>query len=410
MLKLSEINHFLNGKTNKDVEFNKIKVNSNEIEQGDLFLAINKGHDYINEAINNGAVAIISEKEVDFPSIKVDDSIIALGKIAHYIRNCYNIPLIAITGSVGKTTTKELIYLVLSKKYKVLKSNKNQNNHIGLPLTLLNLDSTYDIVVTELGMNHLGEISYLSKMCNPNYGVITNIGSAHIGNLGSKRKILKAKLEILDGLNGKLIVNKNDKYLKKIKESIKVNKKELKIKNLKYGLIQEFDIDDVHFIFNSYKHLLDDVFIAIKIGFMFNIDLKLISEAIGEYHGIDGRLNVIKGKYTIIDDSYNSSFESLIGGLKTLKKIKQFKYIILGDMLELGKYSIKYHKKINKYLKKIKNKKILLIGNYTKYINGIHFDRIEDIINYLNKNKLDNCLIYIKGSRAMNLDKIKDNI
>lgn len=410
MLKLSEINHFLNGKTNKDVEFNKIKVNSNEIEQGDLFLAINKGHDYINEAINNGAVAIISEKEIEYPSIKVDDSVIALGKIAHYIRNFYNIPLIAITGSVGKTTTKELIYLVLSKKYKVLKSNKNQNNHIGLPLTLLNLDNTYDVAVTELGMNHLGEISYLSKMCNPNYGIITNIGSAHIGNLGSKRNILKAKLELKDGLNGILIVNKNDKYLKKTKKTIKVNEKELKVKNIKYGLIQEFDIGNVHFIFNSYKHLLDDVFLAIKVGLIFNIDLKLISQAISEYQGIEGRLNVIKGKYTVIDDSYNSSFESLIGGLKVLKNIKQFKYIILGDMLELGNFSIKYHKKINKYLKKLKNKKILLIGNYTKYINGIHFNCIEDIKDYLSKNKLDNCLIYIKGSRAMNLDKINDVI
>lgn len=409
-MKLSEINHFLNGKINKDVEFNKIKVNSNEIKQGDLFLAINKGHDYIDEAINNGAVAIISEKEIEYPSIKVDNSIIALGKIAHYIRNCYNIPLIAITGSVGKTTTKELIYLVLSKKYKVLKSNKNQNNHIGLPLTLLNLDNTCDVIVVELGMNHLKEISYLSKMCNPNYGIITNIGSAHIGNLGSKKNILKAKLEILDGLNGHLIINKNDKYLRKLKKAIKVDDKSLKIKNIKYGLIQQFDIENVHFVFNSYKYLLDDVFLAIKIGLLFNVDLKLISEAINEYQGIDGRLNIIKGKYTIIDDCYNSSYESLICGLKQLKAIEGFKYIILGDMLELGKYSIKYHKKINKYLKKIPNKKVLTIGNYMKYVKGTHFEKLGNIIDYLNNNLVSNDFVYIKGSRAMNLDKIKENI
>ena len=186
-MKLSELNKILNGKITEDITFNKIKVNSKDIEIGDLFLAINKGHDYIDEAINNGAVAVISEKKLNIPSIKVEDSIIALGQIAHYIRNLYNIPLIAITGSVGKTTTKELIYLVLSKKYKVLKSNKNQNNHIGLPLTLLKLDDTYEIIVTELGMNHFKEISYLSKICNPNYAIITNIGTAHIGNLGSKK-------------------------------------------------------------------------------------------------------------------------------------------------------------------------------------------------------------------------------
>ena len=341
-MKLSEINKILKGEIYEDIIFNKIKTNSKEIEQGDLFLAINKGHDYIDEAIKNGAVAVISEKELNIPSIKVEDSIIALGEIAHYIRNLYDIPLIAITGSIGKTTTKELIYLVLSKKFKVLKSNKNQNNHIGLPLTLLNLDESYEIIVTELGMNHFNEISYLSKICNPNYAIITNIGTAHIGNLGSKKNILKAKLEILDGMNEKkLIINNKDKYLKKIKNTIKVDTKTLKIKNMKYGVIQEFDIDNVHFIFNSFKHLLSDVYIAIKVGLLFDIDLNLISEAIGEYQNIDGRLNIINKDYKIIDDSYNSSYESLIGGLKILQNDNNKKFIILGDMLELGKYSSK---------------------------------------------------------------------
>ena len=410
-MKLSEINKILNGEMCEDVTFNKIKTNSKEINNGDLFLAINNGHNYIEEAINNGAIAIISEKNLNVPSIKVKDSIIALGQIAHYIRNLYDIPLIAITGSVGKTTTKELIYLVLSKKYKVLKSNKNQNNHIGLPLTLLNLDDTYDVIITELGMNHFKEISYLSKICNPNYAIITNIGTAHIGNLGSKKNILKAKLEILDGMNEKkLIINNEDNYLKKIKNTIKVDKKNLKIENIKYGFIQEFDIDNVHFIFNSFKHLLNDVYIAIKVGLLFDIDLKLISEAINEYQNIDGRLSIINKDYKIIDDSYNSSFESLIGGLNVLQNEENKKFIILGDMLELGKYSIKYHKKINKYLKKIKNKEILLIGNYTRLIKGVHFDNIEEIIKYLKNNLKENNIVYIKGSRKFNLDKIKTRI
>lgn len=410
-MKLSEINNIIKGDLKRDVSFKKIKINSKEIENGDVFLAINKGHNYINEAINNGAVAIISEQELNIPSIKVENSIIALGQIGHYMRNLYNTPLIAITGSVGKTTTKELIYGVLSKKYKVLKSNKNQNNHIGLPLTLLNLDDTYEVIVLELGMNHFNEISYLSNICNPNYAVITNIGTAHIGNLGNKKNILTAKLEILDGMIEKnLIVNKNDPYLRKIKNCIKTNKKELKIKNLKYGLFQEFDIEDIHFKFYSSKHLLDDVYIAIKVGLLFNVDLKLISEAISEYNSTDGRLNITNNKYTIIDDCYNSSYESLIGGLKMLKKYKEKKFIVLGDMLELGKYSIKYHKKINRYLKKIKNKDVLLIGEYTKVIKGNHFDNLEEIADYLNLNIKQNNVIYLKGSRKMNLDKLKTRI
>ncbi len=411
MMYLSELNEILNGIITNDALFNKIKINSKEIEDGDLFLAINSGHNYIEDAINNGASCIISEKELDnIPNIKIDNSIETLGKIANFIRNKYKIPLIAVTGSVGKTTTKELISLILSTKYKVLKSQKNHNNNIGLPMTLLDLDETYDVIVTELGMNHFGEISYLSKMCNPNYAVITNIGSAHIGNLGSKKNILKAKLEILDGMNnGYLLVNKNDKYLKKLKYKniIKVDGKLLNVKNIKYKDNIEFDIDNTHFIFKSYKHILPDLFIAIKIGLMFDIDLKTISEAIKEYSGIEGRLNIIKNKYTIIDDSYNSSFESLVGGLNLLRG-NELKYIVLGDMLELGKYSKKYHKKINKYLKKIKNKKVLLLGEYTKQIKGIHFDNIEEIIDYLKRNIKDDCIIYLKGSRKMNLDKIKN--
>ena len=411
---LSEINKVVDGIIYNDVYINKIKTNSKEIEKGDLFLAINKGHDYINEAINNGAVAIISEIDVDnIPYIKVNSSIAALGKIANYIRNKYSIPLIAITGSVGKTTTKELISLVLSKKYKVLKSLKNNNNHIGLPLTLLNLDDSYDIIVAELGMNHQGEIDYLSKICNPNYAVITNIGSAHIGNLGSKKNILKAKLEILNGMkDGYLIINNDDKYLKKIKYKniIKVDKSSLNIKNLNYQDNIEFDINNIHFKINTYKHLLIDFLIAIRIGMIFNVDLNLISEALVEYQNSEGRLNIIKSKYTFIDDSYNSSFESLIGGLEMLKDENKFKYIIIGDMLELGKYSYKYHKKINKYLKKFNNKQVLLIGKYTKVIKGKHFNNVENIINYLKENINTDDIVYIKGSRMMHLDKIKETL
>ena len=404
-MKLSEINNILKGKINKDVSFNKIKMNSKDITTNDVFLAINKGHNYINEAINNGAVGIISEYDLDYPSIKVDNSILALGKIANYIRNLYDIPLIAITGSVGKTTTKELIYSVLSKKYKVLKSEKNKNNNIGCPLTLLNLDETYDIIVLEFGMNHFNEISYLSKICNPDYAIITNIGTAHIGNLGSKKNILKAKLEILDGMSNKnIIVNNKDKYLKKIRNAIKVDEKRL---NVIYKNENEFIIDNV--IFNyKYKHILPDIFIAIKVGLLFDINLKLISEAISEFEPIDGRLNIINREYKIIDDSYNSSYESLIEGLKSLDN--NFKYIVLADMLELGKFSIKYHKKVNKYLKKIKNKKVLLIGNYTKYIDGIHFENLDELILFLKSNINKGDTIYIKGSRKFNLDIIKTRI
>jgi len=413
-LELNNILKCLDINIDTDLVINKIKTNSKEVGPNDLFLAINKGHYYIDEAINNGAVAVISEngKHYDVLTIHVDSTKEALKKIASYLRNLYKIPLIAVTGSTGKTTTKDLISLILSKKYNVLKSEKNNNNDIGLPLTLLNLNDAYDVIVTEMGMNHLGEISELSKIAKPDYAVITNIGSAHIGNLGSRKNIFKAKLEILDGMNnGILLLNKKDKYFKKVKykNSIYVGEKKLKVKKIRcLSNCIKFRINKTEFKFNTpFKHVLPDLFLAIKIGLLFNIDLNLISSAISEYKFLNGRLNIINDKYTIIDDSYNSSYEALIGVLKKLKKEKRYKFIILGDILELGVYSEKYHKKINKYLKKIKNKKVLLIGDYTKKIDGIHFLSVDDINEYLNKCLIDNCIVYIKGSRKMNLDKIK---
>ena len=273
-----------------DLIINNIKTNSKEVGPNDLFLAINKGHLYIEEAINNGAVAVISEngKHYDVLTVHVDSTKEALKKIASYLRSLYKIPLIAITGSTGKTTTKDLISLILSKKYNVLKSEKNNNNDIGLPLTLLNLNEKYDVIVTEMGMNHFGEIKELSNIAKPDYAVITNIGSAHIGNLGSRKNILKAKLEILDGMNnGLLLLNKKDKYLKKIKykNKIYVDSKKLKVKRIKcLSDCIKFRINKTEFKFNTpFKHILPDLFLAIQIGMIFGVDLNLISSALCEY-------------------------------------------------------------------------------------------------------------------------------
>lgn len=412
-MNIKEILNLLNYKQEKDIIINKFETNSKFVEKDDCFIAINNGHKYVKEAIKNGAKVVIvsNNKEYDCLTVNVNDTVLALKIISKYIRNLYDIPLIAITGSCGKTTTKELIYYILSNKYNVLKSEKNYNNHIGLPLTLLKLNDSYEVVVVEMGMNHKNEIKYLSDIAKPNYGIITNIGSAHIGNLGSKKNILNAKLEILNGLNGILLVNKNDKYLNKVKYSdiIKVSDKLLNVKNIKYFLNRtEFDIDNTHFVFNMPgKLVLNDLFIAIKIGLLFNVDIEDICKSVNNFKNISGRLNIVSTDITVIDDSYNSNYEALINSLEILKSNHQHKIIILGDMLELGKFSKKYHKKINSYLKKIKNKDVLLLGEYTKYIKGVHFKSIEDINNYLKKHIKKEDIIYIKGSRKMNLDKIK---
>ena len=176
-------------------KINKIKINSNEIKKNDCFIAINSGYKYINDAIKNGACLIITDKKKRYsiPTILVKNTTYALGQLGKYIKEKYNPKIIAITGSVGKTTTRELLYCILKKKYNVIQNEKNYNNQIGVPLTLLNINKFTEIALIEMGMNHFKEIEYLSKLTEPDLAIITNIGTSHIGNLGSKENILKAK-------------------------------------------------------------------------------------------------------------------------------------------------------------------------------------------------------------------------
>ena len=293
-----------------------------------------------------------------------------LGELASYIRKIYNPKVIAITGSVGKTTTRELIYSILSKKYKCHQNKKNYNNHIGVPLTIFDLDKNDEIAIIEMGMNHLNEIKYLSKMVTPNIAVITNIGSSHIGNLGSKENILKAKLEIKEGLKGPLFVNGDDELLKHeyaIKSGFNENN-DLIAYNLKSNLYSSsFNININNHTYqikiNLPSHLISNVLIAINIGLYLNININDIIDALKNFQSFNMRMNILKDKNnnTIINDCYNSSLESLTGVLNIIKKEKQKKLLILGDIKELGKFSTKIHQHIPNLLNQINNKQVILI-------------------------------------------------
>lgn len=407
-MKVKTLIKIVDGKgPNKNESFNKIKLDSRELNKNDLFIAINSGDKYIDDAFKKKC-KVLTEKEVS-GAIVVDNTIKALGEIASYLRQKYNKPIIAITGSNGKTTTKDLIYEVLSKKYRVLKNEKNKNNHIGLPETLLNLNDKYDICVLELGMNHEGEIDYLANICKPDYAIITNIGSAHIGHFKNIKEILKTKLEIKSH-SKKVFVNSDNKYLKRIKDTEKISLDELD--NIKYSFDKtEFDYNNTHFTFNiPGEHLLIDVLFAIKMGLIFNVDMEDIRQAIENFKTLEGRMNIINDKYTIIDDCYNANYESIKGSLDTIKDDERFKIIVLADMLELGHKSIYYHKKVNKLLKKIKNKCVLTIGEYSKYIKGKHFIDMDILFKYLKSILKEDCIILIKGSNRFNLNLLIDKI
>lgn len=405
----------------KKINIDSFKTDTRIIRKKDCFIAL-KGKIYdANSFINNNlkCKAVITDKNIklnSIPVIIVDNTYDTLYYLTKYKLSKYNLPVIAITGSNGKTTLKELLYKVLSTKYNVLKNDGNKNNIIGVFKTIQKLNNKHQIILLELGMNHAGEIKKLSNMINPSTAIITNIGSSHIGNLGSKKDIFKAKMEITSGLIGNLIVNGDNSYLRGVKAykcGTKYNN-DLIAYNVKlYDSYLTFNIylDKEYLVrFNkSVKEYIPMLLETIKVGLLYNIDINKIISVIDNYKSYDKRLNEIKcNNYTVIDDSYNASYESMKCGLNMLSMTKDRKIIILGDMLELGRYSKHYHKKINRILNKIDNKIVLTVGKFTKYINSIHFNSNKDITNYLSNIDINNTIIYIKGSNSTKLYEIVD--
>ena len=405
-------------KIDLNIKINKFQTNSKDVNKNDCFIAINNGHKYIKEAIKNGANLIITDKKTHYniPTILVQNVIKTLGLLASFVRKKYNPKVIAITGSTGKTTTRNLIYKILSKKYKCHQNKNNYNNNVGVPLTIFDLNKDDEIAIIEMGMNHLNEIKYLSKMVTPDIAVITNIGTSHIGNLGSKENILKAKLEIKEGLKGPLFVNGDDSLLKHeyaLKSGFNENN-DLIAYNLSSNLYSSsFNITCTPYKININlpSHLINDVLIAIHIGLYLNVDIKDIIKALKNYQSYNMRMNILKDKNnnTIINDCYNSSLESLTGVLNVIKNEKQKKLLILGDINELGNFSNKLHQKIPNLLDQIDDKKIILIGKEMKklnYPNNIHFNNYKETINFLKNKQIKDTLILIKASRSLKLENI----
>ena len=384
-LKVEDILKVTNGKLiigNEKLECENFSKDTRSIQKGDTYIAIKgekfDGNIFWKEAFKNGADCIIiqdiefSDEELkEFENktiIKVEDTMQALYKIASYKREINNIPVVAITGSVGKTSTKDMISSVVSQKYKTLKTIGNNNNNIGLPFTILRLKDE-EIMILEMGMNHFGEIHLLSNIAKPNICVITNIGTSHIGNLGSKENILKAKLEILDGAdNPTIIINNDDKLLHKWYLENKDNRK-----IITYGIENKSDIMAKDMILDQeesrYKcnidgkeidvevpiagrHFVLNSLCATTVGITLNIDINKIITGIKNVELTKKRMDIkeING-IKVINDAYNASPEAMKASLNYLSSFKNNRKIaVLGDMFELGKYSEKLHKLVGEYV------------------------------------------------------------
>jgi len=350
-----------------------ISTDSRTIQAGEAFIPIKgnnfDGHDFIDVAIKRGAKAVITQslncpitkspKEVFF--IQVKDTTKALGDIARSHRQKFDIPVIAVTGSNGKTTAKEMIASVLSRKYKVLKNEGTKNNHIGLPMTLLRLDNTYDFAVLEAGTNHPGEIGYLAKICRPNIGVITNVGQSHIEFLKDLDGVLREKYSLIRNMQKPNIalLNADDAFLKG-----KIAKKTKDAVIFSFGIRDKADFSASKIsrsnqrigfcVNNKYKftlkalgyHNIYNALTAVSIGRLFGMEYRNIAQALSRFNSLENRLNLIRlNNIRFINDTYNSNPLSLKQALDALQnyRAKGRKIFVMGDMLELGKEKESLH-------------------------------------------------------------------
>ena len=411
-----------------------ITIDSRKIEKGAIFFAIKgenfDGNKFAKDAIDNGcAYVIVDNHEVVDGSkyILVEDTLKTLQELASYHRNQLNMPIIAITGTNGKTTTKELIATVLSKKYKVSFTEGNYNNHIGVPLTLLKMNEDTQIGVVEMGANHLNEIEQLCEIASPNYGLITNIGKAHIEGFGSFENVIKAKKELYDYIklvNGKVFFNKQNTILSKLvadldfdaiafgDESSIVNGQVLpsnRFVKLSVNIEGETNEVETHLIGN---YNLENILASISIGKYFNIDNHDIISAIEEYIPKNNRSQFLKtNKNNLILDAYNAnptSVEAALGNFIALDL--ENKCVILGDMLELGEESENEHENIVDFANNQNFETIILVGNIYSSLqvpdNILQFEEVGELKKWISKNNLHNANILIKGSRGIQLEQI----
>ncbi len=425
-----------------------VSTDSRKVKKGEIFFAIKgerfDGHDFVRQAFKKGAVASIvnvkwfEEKKGKFKGeilIAVDDTVKALGKLANAYRKDFNIPIIAIAGSNGKTTAKEMIAQVLEQKYRVLKSEGNLNNQIGVPLTLFKIKKSHQVGVIEFGTNHFGEVRYLCEIAEPDHGLITNIGREHIEFFGDIEGVAKEESSLFDYLfekNGFVFVNIDDERIRKIGERFK-NK-------LTFGFSEDADVkaqiieldEMARFKFKVKfngkeqvlklkipgEHLVGIAVSAFAVGLKFGVLPSSIKRALQSYEPFSKRMEVVKVKgITVLNDTYNANPDSVIASLKTLSQMKCSgkKIAVLGDMLELGIYAEEAHREVGQKIVEFGVDYLFAYGEAMKYAyeiassgikHAMYFDNKDMLVYHLFEVADKGDIILVKGSRGMKMEEI----
>lgn len=437
-ISLKKIAEVIGAACDTDLEITSICTDSRKIEQGCLFIAIEgerfDGHDFAAGAAAQGAAAVVCHKPVSCsaPVLYVKNTGTAYLDIAGYYRSLFHIPLVGITGSVGKTTTKEFVALALSARYKTLKTQGNFNNDIGMPRTLLELDNSYEAAVIEMGMNHFGEIHNLVLRSRPTMGVITNIGVSHIENLGSREGILKAKLELLDGMqpDAPLLLNADNDLLASVKpEGRKVYYFGIENREADFKAENIFeDAGNMHFeihysggtvpvsIPTVGAHNVLNALCAFAVGVLNGIAADAVAKKLGEYVPAGRRQKMVDcGSFRVIEDCYNASPDSMKAALNTLGAMAAKKRIaVLADMLELGDYAPQLHRQVGGYCGENGIDVLLAFGEQAaEYCEGarqagvrsvLHFSEKQALLQALLEEISEGSAVLFKGSHGMHLE------
>lgn len=435
-------------KDGKNRKYNEVCTDTRKIEKGNIFFALKgdnyNGCDFIEEASNKGAaICIVDEVKFRKEDISENTSIIlvenckkALLDLAEYYRSILNLKVVAITGSTGKTSTKDVTAAVLSGKYNVFKTQGNFNNEIGLPLMIFSLDNSFDVAVLEMGMSNFNEIHNMTKVARPDVAMITNIGISHIENLKTKENILKAKLEITDyfSKNNVLIINENDHMLSKLEErNFKIIRTGINSKGdysaTDLNLLENsvaFKVYD-KYVNNTYevglpipgKHNISNALLAFACGRYFNMNFQEMISGIENLVSTSMRLDLIRNeKYTIVNDCYNASPDSMMAAIDVVKKIKGNRRIaVLGTMRELGNESYNAHEQVGKYAADNGIDILVVCGEYTKaYKDGFFkkefysFNNTKEISVFLMDFLNEKDVVLLKASRAMKFEYIVNKL
>lgn len=422
-----------------------VSIDSRKIKSNALFVAIKgkkfDGHTFIKDVIKNGAKAIVINRNyinklgyVSIPVVAVPDTTLALGSIARIWRNKLNTKIIAITGSAGKTSTKEILAQILNEKYNVNKTISNNNNHIGVPLTVLSTNNKNDALIAELGSNHFGEIQYSAGIVQPDFSLITNIADSHLEFFKNRAGVLKEKsslMEVTNARKGIVFINNDDKLLNnyglKLKNKVTYafnNKADIQGKIIGYNSLGQagIEITSSNKVLKLYsplygeqnaKNLLAAIAIAIKLGFTG----KEIKSAVHKLRAVDKRLNVkLLHNFMLIDDTYNANPESMKSSLELLGRINAYskRVAVLGDMFELGNNEILLHKKLYDAIKKNHIDSVFTIGSRMKHLAALlkntnfetkHFNTRNALKSFLLQNTFSNSAILVKGSRGMKMEE-----